>query len=67
MDTLVRTLRERGGVATWSELKAVTVREHLEQALEDRTVTRVRRNLYVSRTCGRYDASPSRPAGWPCT
>lgn len=47
MDTLVRTLRERGGVATWSELKAVTVREHLEQALEDRTVTRVRRNLYV--------------------
>lgn len=47
MDEVVHALRERGGVASWSELKAVTAREHLEQSLADRTITRIRRNLYV--------------------
>lgn len=47
MDEVVRALRERGGVASWSELKAVTAREHLERSLEEGTITRIRRNLYV--------------------
>lgn len=44
---MARALRERGGVATWSELKACVERDQLEEALRSGRVSRIRRNLYV--------------------
>lgn len=44
---MARALRDRGGVASWSELKASLPRDQLEVALTAGRVTRVRRNLYV--------------------
>ena len=47
MDEVVQALRKRGGVASWSELKATLGREQLELALEQGRISRVRRNLYA--------------------
>lgn len=47
VDEVVREIRQRGGVATWSELKGVLEREQLEQALAQHRISRVRRNLYA--------------------
>lgn len=44
---MVEELRKRGGVATWSELKASVERDHLDGALAAGRVSRIRRNLYV--------------------
>ncbi|PUA81500.1 hypothetical protein [Nocardioides currus] len=47
MGDVVREIRKRGGVATWSELKACVDRDRLEAALIGGRISRLRRNLYV--------------------
>ncbi len=44
---VANALRDRGGVARWSELKADLTRDQLEVALTSGRVSRIRRNLYV--------------------
>ena len=47
MDEVAQALRDRGGVAHWSELKESLSRDQLEIALTSGSVSRIRRNLYV--------------------
>ena len=47
VDAVELALRDRGGVASWSELKECLTRDQLAESLATARITRIRRNLYV--------------------